>query len=152
MSAPRKSLNDHVRTACKSGDLTHRLNDPDPLLACRLPCPDTDLGTCHMYLGSNMLNKMMLFHSLELSRDPWFPDGTVCQADTSLTSFCVQGRCEPFLCPSPSLGDNDNDNAGYPFLLHEGRCETAPSLLPNRPSSDKGKFISESNDDIFKRH
>ena len=75
-------------------------------------------------------------------RDPWFPDGTVCQADASLTSFCVEGRCEPFLCPSP-LGDVESSEGGYyPFLLHEARCQAAPpSFLPSRPSTDKENSI-----------
>ena len=71
-------------------------------------------------------------------RDPWFPDGTVCQADASLTSFCVEGRCEPFLCPSPLGAVESSEGGYYPFLLHEARCQAAPpSFLPSRPSTDK---------------
>jgi hypothetical protein len=144
MSAPRRSLTDHVRTSCTiSGDPTTRLNDPDPLLACRLPCAVTDSGTLfvsHLFIIKYLWHIFCL--PIGLSRDFWMPDGTVCQADTSLTSFCVRGRCEPFLCPTPSLGENADD-AGYPFLLHEGRCQTAPSLLlPNRPPTDKEQFKS----------
>jgi hypothetical protein len=84
-------------------------------------------------------------------QDVWFPDGTVCQSDKSLTSFCVEGRCEPFLCPSPAEGLQSEEGYpsleegrpssasgdSYPFLLHPTLCQTAPSFIPGRPATDK---------------
>ncbi len=87
-------------------------------------------------------------------QDVWFPDGTVCQSDKSLTSFCVEGRCEPFLCPSPAEGLQSElpeegypsleegrplsaSGDSYPFLLHPALCQTAPSFIPGRPATDK---------------
>ncbi len=89
-------------------------------------------------------------------QDVWFPDGTVCQSDKSLTSFCVEGRCEPFLCPSPAEGLQSEEGYpsleegrplspsgdSYPFLLHPALCQTAPSFIPGRPATDKvPKFV-----------
>jgi hypothetical protein len=89
-------------------------------------------------------------------QDAWFPDGTVCQSDKSLTSFCVEGRCEPFLCPSPAEGLQSEEGYpsleegrpssasgdSYPFLLHPALCQTVPSFIPGRPATDKvPKFV-----------
>jgi len=113
---------------------------------------DVDLKPCSFVPGDRLVVS---------GQDAWFPDGTVCQADKSLTSFCVEGRCEPFLCPSLAEGSSFTEEgypsreegypslpAGdkYPFLLHLALCQAAPSFLPGRPATDKAnskKFSSK---------
>jgi hypothetical protein len=99
---------------------------------------------------------------LVTGQDVWFPDGTVCQSDKSLTSFCVEGRCEPFLCPSPAEGLQSEEGYpsleegrpssapgdNYPFLLHPALCQIAPSFIPGRPAIDKVPNICPTNDDF----
>jgi hypothetical protein len=69
MSAPRRSLADFVRAACGEGDGAadppyagaDRLSDPDPLVACRLPCKRGDSSTIFS-ISISIFNTHIFFH------------------------------------------------------------------------------------------